>query len=126
MNTTKSIYNKLFKEETQLASHEVSLGIIDDFANAQSNVQNMYGNGVNKAFEAKPILQDALKLLQMSMPSIDRALKVGMNVEKQIKDLGLDLPPEYNNKKNRLLDDEKRIKGAIALIERVISEIRFK
>ena len=50
MNTTKSIYNKLFKEETQLASHEVSLGIIDDFANAQSNVQNMYGNGVNKAF----------------------------------------------------------------------------
>ena len=60
------------------------------------------------------------------MPSIDRALKVGMNVEKQIKDLGLDLPPEYNNKKNRLLDDEKRIKGAIALIERVISEIRFK
>ena len=30
MNTRKTVYNKLFKEETQLAKHEVELGAIDD------------------------------------------------------------------------------------------------
>jgi hypothetical protein len=29
MNTQKSVYNKLFKEETELASHEVNLATID-------------------------------------------------------------------------------------------------
>ncbi len=30
MNTMKSVYNKLFKEETQLASHKVELGYLQD------------------------------------------------------------------------------------------------
>jgi SMC interacting uncharacterized protein involved in chromosome segregation len=30
MNTIKSVYNKLFKEETQLASHEVELSSVED------------------------------------------------------------------------------------------------
>jgi hypothetical protein len=30
MNTRKTVYNKLFKEETQLAKHEVELGLIQD------------------------------------------------------------------------------------------------
>lgn len=30
MNTMKSVYNKLFKEETQLASHEVELSSVED------------------------------------------------------------------------------------------------
>jgi hypothetical protein len=29
MNTTKSVYNKLFKEKIQLASHEVNLSTLD-------------------------------------------------------------------------------------------------
>jgi chromosome segregation ATPase len=33
MNTRKTVYNKLFKEETQLAKHEVELGAIDDLQN---------------------------------------------------------------------------------------------
>jgi hypothetical protein len=31
MNTLKTVYGKLFKEETKLASHEVELALIDDF-----------------------------------------------------------------------------------------------
>lgn len=30
MNTLKTVYGKLFKEETQLASHEVELALVDD------------------------------------------------------------------------------------------------
>lgn len=34
MNTTKSVYDKLFKEEsTELSSHKVELGAIDDLQN---------------------------------------------------------------------------------------------
>jgi hypothetical protein len=34
MNTTKSVYNKLFKEEaTELASHQVHLALLDELSN---------------------------------------------------------------------------------------------
>jgi len=36
MNTRKTVYNKLFKEETQLAKHEVELALIDDFKKLKS------------------------------------------------------------------------------------------
>lgn len=32
MNTRKTVYDKLFKEETQLAKHEVELALVDDLA----------------------------------------------------------------------------------------------
>jgi glutaredoxin len=51
MNTTKSVYNKLFKEETQLASHEVELASIKD-------------------------LQEATKILQGSESSADKVANV--------------------------------------------------
>ena len=36
MNTQKSVYNKLFKEETQLASHSVELTLVADLKKALS------------------------------------------------------------------------------------------
>jgi len=41
MNTQKSIYNKLFKEETQLASHKVELGYLQD---VQKKAENQLKN----------------------------------------------------------------------------------
>ena len=42
MNTTKSVYNKLFKEETQLASHNVELGLKEDALNSVKNFEQSY------------------------------------------------------------------------------------
>jgi len=41
MNTRKTVYNKLFKEETQLAKHEVELGLVDDFNKEYENALNI-------------------------------------------------------------------------------------
>ena len=40
MNTRKTIYNKLFKEETQLASHEVELALINDIMKQNDLLKN--------------------------------------------------------------------------------------
>lgn len=53
MNTKKTVYNKLFKEETQLAKHEVELALLDDIIKEDLktlNIQNEYRAAV-KQFE---------------------------------------------------------------------------
>ena len=125
MNTMKSIYNKLFKEETQLASHEVQLNAIDDFKKAVQNVMNLKSNAYNKSKTAKPILEQALKEYNMVKPSIDRAIAVGMKLEDQAKQLGLVLPSEYQSSKTRLFDEEESVKQGISKVEQVIKGLNF-
>jgi len=125
MNTQKSIYNKLFKEETQLASHEVELNAIDDFKKALENVKNLHANAYNKSKSAKPILEQALKEYNMAKPSIDRTIAVGMKLEDQAKQLGLELPSDYQSAKTRLFDEEKQIKDGIAKVEQLIKGFNF-
>jgi len=125
MNTQKSIYNKLFKEETQLASHEVQLNAIEDFKKAVQNVMNLKSNAYNKSKTAKPILEQALKEYNMVKPSIDRAIAVGMKLEDQAKQLGLVLPSEYQSSKTRLFDEEESVKQGISKVEQVIKGLNF-
>jgi|SanBayMetagenome_1026888.scaffolds.fasta_scaffold36604_2 hypothetical protein len=126
MNTTKSVYNKLFKEEaTELASHEVHLNSIDDFKKAVQNVMNLNGNAYNKSKTAKPILEQALKEYNMVKPSIDRALNVGLNIMDQATKLGLQLPSEFNSSRERLLDEEKKLKEGISKVEGLIKGLNF-
>jgi undecaprenyl pyrophosphate synthase len=40
MNTLKTVFEKLFKEETQLAKHEVELGLVDDAKKLQGDLNN--------------------------------------------------------------------------------------
>ncbi len=125
MNTMKSVYIKLFKEETQLASHEVELNAIDDFKKALENVKNLHANAYNKSKSAKPILEQALKEYNMAKPSIDRTIAVGMKLEDQAKQLGLELPSDYQSSKTRLFDEEKQIKDGIAKVEQLIKGFNF-
>ena len=37
MNTRKTVYNKLFKEETKLATHEVELALAEDLRKAEND-----------------------------------------------------------------------------------------
>jgi len=53
MNTMKSVYNKLFKEETtELSSHKIELGIVEDIAAASQKaiqISNALFDAVDKA-----------------------------------------------------------------------------
>ena len=126
MNTQKSIYNKLFKEEaTELASHDIQLNAIDDFKNAVQNVMNLNSNAYNKSKTAKPILEQALKEYNMVKPSIDRAVNVGLKLEDQAKQLGLVLPSDYQSAKTRLFDEEASVKKGISKVEEIIKGLNF-
>jgi hypothetical protein len=125
MNTRKTVYNKLFKDEVNLSTHEVELALFDDFKKAQSASQNMYGNAVGKALNLEKNFNDVLSDLKMAQQAAERANAVGSKFENDIKSLGVDLPPMYNSTKERLLDDTKRIEKAVNTINKIKSELRF-
>ena len=96
MNTQKSVYNKLFKEETQLASHEVNLALVDD-------VQNLY-NAANKSYKANTdqLMSFASKMessFQKTADEYKKALDKYNQLEKMSKDLGVPLPNEISKLK---------------------------
>lgn len=127
MNTTKSVYNRLFKEDKiELASERVELAsTIDNVRNAVGNVIDMNGRGNQDAKKAIPVLEQAMKQYNMVKPSIDRAIKVLIKAEEMAKDLGVALPPEYNTIKTRLYDEEDRNKEAINNIQAAIKQLQF-
>ena len=67
MNTRKTVYNKLFKEETQLAKHEVELGIKEEMAKIQQMANQLESQGkelFKNEQKAVVMLKEAYKLLQ--------------------------------------------------------------
>jgi cell fate (sporulation/competence/biofilm development) regulator YmcA (YheA/YmcA/DUF963 family) len=100
MNTTKSIYNKLFKEEaTELASHEVALSTIKILED--DNVR------MKKGLERLKALRQEMK--KVYLDSIDGANTNWGNFKQKAKELGLN-PDDFPLVKNftdrqRDLDD---------------------
>jgi cell fate (sporulation/competence/biofilm development) regulator YmcA (YheA/YmcA/DUF963 family) len=100
MNTTKSVYNKLFKEEaTELASHEVALSTIKILED--DNVR------MKKGLERLKALRQEMK--KVYLDSIDGANTNWGNFKQKAKELGLN-PDDFPLVKNftdrqRDLDD---------------------
>ena len=109
MNTRKTVYNKLFKEETKLATHEVELGLIQDLQNRTEalkqadklalEVFSMYDKAVN---EAKTFSDRYYKIMQ-------EITTIGSNLETKSKELGIDSPKEINNALKMLDLSEKQL-----------------
>lgn len=104
MNTRKTVYNKLFKEETKLATHEVELFKVEDTI-------KLYNKGLEDLKAADSIKSQlaqayskALIVLEMNVPaqfedSIKKLLELGItdkaNELKQLKDNSLKKAAEY-------------------------------
>jgi hypothetical protein len=112
-------------KSVELASHEVSLSAFDDFKNAVSNVMDMKGRAYNDVKSARPILEQALKQYKMIEPSILRSMKYGIDLEDQVKKLGLELPADYKATKERLFDEEAKVKDGISRVEKLLSGLNF-
>jgi hypothetical protein len=100
MNTTKSIYEKLFKYEqaTELASHKVELGLIEDIAAAKKQAQQQ----VTRFLKSDATVQKAVAALKSVYPDIllnkdfakkktAELSKIESTLTKQAADLGLDV-----------------------------------
>ena len=94
MNTLKTVFGKLFKEETQLASHEVELGLVQDITKDLNTVSDSLTS-------IKPALLKIEDLLIKNSKTVEMALKAVQRVETTAKELGIDLPQEYLKSEQR-------------------------
>lgn len=92
MNTRKTVYNKLFTEKTELAKHEVELGLVQDI---EKDLNTWYGSAqsVKQALtqlRAKVIKDNQeLKLVEVAIDKVQQAAaEIGAdNVFKQAQEL---------------------------------------
>ena len=99
MNTQKSVYNRLFKEEaTELASHKVELGLIEDIASAKKQAQQQVTRflrsdaTVQKSVAAlKSVYPDVLLNKDFAKKKTADLSKIEGTLTKQAADLGIDV-----------------------------------
>jgi hypothetical protein len=109
MNTRKTVYNKLFKEEVKLATHEVELGSIDIFIEAYKKeaaklagikakiiASNDELGFVLGALESLPSVGDSL-IAKMKDLGVEQELQNVQAVNNSIKGLIKSLNPIYKN-----------------------------
>ncbi len=119
MNTLKTVFGKLFKEETKLASHEVELALIDDLKKILDKSKNSY-NEFNDSFQ-KFVDYRRLVTAQGETYSKDaeQLINLFQSASQQAKELGLD----FNS--TQIAKDAKSLiaGGDPTVIRRTISQI---
>ena len=86
MNTLQTIYNKL-QDKTELAKHEVELGIIQDIISLSKQGQELNTNASSDLDNAKVRYTASLKPLQQAKKLMDKAYA-------DTKALGIEIPKE--------------------------------
>jgi hypothetical protein len=91
MNTQKSVYNKLFKEETQLASHSVELATINP-ADYQKKAADILDNANKFAAKANASLVSNYDDATNKIKAVGKELEKEFDVlQSKAQELGLDV-----------------------------------
>ena len=136
MNTTKSVYNKLFKEETQLASHEVNLALIDDLKQMVVRMKALdgaFGKSTQKAVNALSAfakvqgdLKDGYLQAAVDRDDANDEIKVAValieKIAKQARELGLN--PNDIPQTKEIVNLTANIEDTIAILDRNESDIK--
>ena len=91
MNTLKTIYDKL-GDKTELAKHEVELGVIQDEIKNVASIEKAFKEGFLVISFAR---EKALPILKNSIVNANKFLSKFEQVKKTAKELGVDLPQDY-------------------------------
>jgi len=83
MNTKKAVYNKLFSKKTELETHKVELGLIDDI-----NKYNKRANTIKT--EAFDLLEKTQIAFKQVIQNYGLVVDVAEKGEKLAKELGID------------------------------------
>jgi hypothetical protein len=103
MNTTKSIYNKLFKEElTELASHEVHLATLDQLLTNYISATKREKESADEYLILKTDIARAKQRISDNLLISERTIEQFNQFEKDAKALGLSLPPDVQKNLNSL------------------------
>jgi hypothetical protein len=98
MNTRKTVYNKLFKEETKLATHEVDLGMIQEYQNKIDLFKKENKQVVDLINKVSSFKSQFKALDKKLMSDFDNLKNEGDNIWKKSKELGLENDPAFKLK----------------------------
>jgi hypothetical protein len=98
MNTLKTVFGKLFKEETQLDSHEVELGMIQDYENKIELFRKENQQVVDLINKVSAFKSQFKALDKKLMADFDKLKNEGDNIWKKSKELGLETDPAFKLK----------------------------
>jgi len=100
MNTMKSVYSKLFKEETQLAAHEVELATVQSVDKLDVAALKLRDKSQANVKKAKDALINANNSIGETLAAFEKVVVEVDTLEKQAKDLGLGLPTKARRAKD--------------------------
>jgi uncharacterized protein YukE len=136
MNTTKSIYNKLFKEEVQLESHKVELALIDDLKQIVVRMKALdgaFGKSTQKAVNALSAfakvqgdLKDGYAGASLDRDEAKDEIKAAValieKISKQAREVGLN--PNDIPQTKEIVNLTANIEDTIAILDRNESDIK--
>jgi hypothetical protein len=124
MNTTKSVYNKLFKEEaTELASHEINLALADDIKaaiDATLAFKDKKKAAWNKA--STPLIA-VYDMLRAEYAAANKALTGINDLKTKAKELGTEVPPKILNSEKQIVELVKTSKSKFDQMNKIINSI---
>lgn len=113
MNTRKTVYNKLFAEKTELSTHEIQLGILQDIEKELVTANAGAIKAIDLANAAKNPAAISLKLNKELLVKFQ-------NFVKQIKDLGIENPQtEIENGIVQVKENIKAIENLISNLSKI-------
>ena len=103
MNTRKTVYNKLFTEKTELSTHEIKLGLVDDF----NKLTNSFFTSSQKFETSIQKIETSIKEMQAQYVEHVKTLSALDNeyqkIRKSALDLGVEVPTDIVNNYKKVL-----------------------
>lgn len=120
MNTRKTVYNKLFKEEVKLATHEIELASLDEYNRSVFGDDSWIGeltDFITKSNDLKKQLQmrieGGLFVGQEAVKAINKTIALEAPLQKAIKDLGVPEPAEFKKNQDKIRKTQLQINDLI-------------
>jgi hypothetical protein len=119
MNTLKTVYGKLFKEETKLASHEVNLGLLQDAQKMVTASEKAWVAANQKVNIINAKAKEAVESLIKAQTENSTALRLVNTLITNTKDLGLPISPESQKMFDMLSTRAKSLNDGISAVKQV-------
>ena len=114
MNTTKSVYNKLFSEDkVELESHKVELALVDDFNKEYEKALDDQAKAENAIIDYNDLAVKIIANLNAAGQAFLKANARFQDIENMAADLGIEVSPQLKNKKQTISVAIKEIDGYV-------------
>ena len=118
MNTTKSVYNRLFTEDkVELASERVELALVDDIQKMYNAAGKELSTANNASKKAIAAIDEVFTAYRQNAIKSNEALGKIAELKKQAKDLGLDAPANVLKFEEDLTANVKNSQAKMAAIQ---------